>query len=113
MNHLQFQKRMHEINVEAKDKEWENPLMMEAIRDKFKVRRVKCVKYNYNFDDDVQSIPCFEGYLHLSFDEQEVQVFIKKPVDNPKYSIRADPQKIKEKMEREKMSGFIATKEMG
>lgn len=54
------------------------------------------MKYNYSLEDIVQNFPSYDGYLQLSHDGKELIITCKKPVDNQKYVLEADPNLVEE-----------------
>ena len=52
---------------------------------------IKCVKYNYSLEEEIQNQLQFDGTIQLSEDGQELIIINKKPNTNPEYILEADP----------------------
>ena len=81
----------YELAVEKIDKEKFNLDCLDEIEEKFKTKRIKCYKYNYNIDEKVQNFRQFEAYLSLSKDGTQLIITNMKPISNPEYVLEADP----------------------
>lgn len=44
--------------------------------------RIQCQKYNYAMDEVVQNFCCYDGYIQLSTDEKELELWLKKPLES-------------------------------
>ena len=64
------------------------------IRKFFQENKVKMIKMNHSFDSDVQRFSQFDGYIQLSKDGKYLEMTNKKPSNNPKYILEADPDTI-------------------
>lgn len=57
---------------------------------------IKCVKYNYALDSEIQNYLQYDSLISVSEDGTELIITNKKPVENPDYILDADPNIIKE-----------------
>lgn len=60
---------------------------------------IKCVKYNYSLEEEIQNHLQFDGTLQLSEDGQSLLIVNKKPNTNPDYMFDPDPHKVKQAQE--------------
>ena len=58
---------------------------IDRIKERFKNNKIKCIKYNYSLDKEVQKIGGFEGYLQLSQCGKYLHIFNHKNVRKPQY----------------------------
>ena len=74
---------------------------LENAKKRFKTGDVKCTKYNYSLEEIVQNFSTYEGFIQLSEDSKKLIITCKKPIDNQKYVLEADPNTIEEIKENE------------
>ena len=46
---------------------------------------------NSSLDDTTQNFSSYDGYMQTDINSEELIIMNKKPVDNPKYVLEADP----------------------
>ena len=56
--------------------------------------RIKCVKYNYSLEDEVQSVGAFDGFLQLSEDGKYLNIYNRKSIRKPQYVYDPDHKAI-------------------
>jgi hypothetical protein len=54
-------------------------------------REIKCLKYNYSFEEEVQNFNNFEATIKLSKDGKELIITNFKPITSPEYVLEKDP----------------------
>lgn len=63
---------------------------IDVIKERFKSNKIKCIKYNYSLDKEVQSVGAFEGYFQLSKDGQYLNIYNKKSIRKAEYLFDPD-----------------------
>lgn len=66
---------------------------------RLKEDRIKCTKYNYSLDSEVQKVCQFDGYLQLSQDGKMLNIFNKKFIRKAEYLQDPDYRVILQKRE--------------
>lgn len=70
------------------------------IRKFFAENKVKIVKFNHSLDSDVQRFTQFDGYMTIDQETKYIEFTIKKPNNNPKYILEADPMEVEKQQKR-------------
>jgi hypothetical protein len=60
-----------------------------------KATTIKCVKYNYSLDADVQNFFQFDGLINLSKDGKDLVLTLKKYEETPIHVLEPDPHVVK------------------
>ena len=71
-----------------------NYALIDQIKKKFSKNKIKCFKYNYNIDANVQNWRQFESYMQLSKDGTEINIVNLKPIIKEEYVLEADPNEV-------------------
>ena len=72
---------------------------IDKVKQRFMHTKIKCVKYNYSLDSEVQSVGAFDGYLQLSKDGKFLNIYNKKNTRRPEYIYDPDHIAIEKKRE--------------
>ena len=71
-----------------------------SIVNKMKATKIKCVKYNYSLEKDVQEFFQFDGLISLSDDDKRLILTLKKYSEKPIHVLEPDPHTVKKKREQ-------------
>lgn len=73
---------------------------IDRIREFFSKNKVKIVKFNHSFDEDVQRFTQFDGYMEYDREKKYLKFTNKKPSNNPKYILEADPAEVEKQQKK-------------
>lgn len=88
---LKLHKELYFKSLEACKTRMDDIQEIDRIRKFFSENKVKIVKFNHSFDSDVQRFSQFDGYMSYDKDSKYLKFTNKKPNNNPKYILEADP----------------------
>lgn len=55
---------------------------------------MKCVKYNYTLDAEIQNFLQYDGLIEVSEDGKKLIITNKKPCEENQYILDSDPKKV-------------------
>ena len=79
------------FNDEYESEKWDYSYLVDQI----KAKPIKCVKYNYSFDPDVQNFLQNDGLISLSEDGKSLIITLKKYCEAPIHVLEPDKHLIK------------------
>lgn len=96
---LAYQRYCYMANAKKIDAWTDNAHSVAEAKARLATQRKRCVKYNYALDDDIQNFPAFESYFSLKGvgeedEDLELEIWNRKPIENPKYVLEADPKRV-------------------
>ena len=74
-------------------------MQMEEILNFFKSHKIKMTKLNHSLDSSTQRFTQYQGYLHM-MNENGFDIMLKKPINNNKYILEADPTIIEQEKQQ-------------
>ena len=77
------------------EKEWDYETILQKMRDD----PIKCMKYNYSLDADIQDNLQYDSLLTVSEDGKKLKLINKKPVEKEHFMLEADPNTVKKQQD--------------
>ena len=99
-DHLEEQKKSYRrFNDKMDDLDQSDFWDYEKVTKQILNNPIKCVKYNYSLDADIQDFLQFESLITISEDGLQLRLINKKPTEDAIHKLEADPYKIKKEQE--------------
>jgi hypothetical protein len=92
---LKVQRDIYQRRKKKLDKKWSDLYLAQKIRQELIKTKIDIIKYNYAMDKEVQNFDCQDGFLEISENGQDVQIFNLKIVENNQWVLEADPNQVK------------------
>lgn len=82
------------------------------IRSYLSKNKIRCFKYNYSLDKQVQNFECYNAFIILSSDYQHLTFINRKPNEKTKYILEGDPELVQQERlkEHQKMKEMLQMK---